>query len=66
MAYTSTRHLGDAVQHARTPKQKDPVVILRGLFALAKGSTNGKHTNIFSVIYAHVGNEHLNHVAISI
>ena len=36
MAYTSIRHLGDAVQHARTPKQKRPVEILRVFFALAK------------------------------
>ena len=47
MAYTNIRHLGDAVQHARTPKQKDPVELLWGLFALAKGSTDGKHINIF-------------------
>lgn len=46
-AYTNTRHLGDAVQHARTPKQKDLVELLQGLFALAKGSTYGKHINIF-------------------
>ena len=47
MAYTNIRHLGDAVQHARTPKQKDPVELLWGLFALAKGSTDGKRINIF-------------------
>lgn len=47
MAYTNIRHLGDAVQLARTPKQKDLVVILQGLFALAKGSTDGKHINFF-------------------
>lgn len=47
MAYTYIRHLGDAVQLARTPKQKRPCKIYRVFFALAKGSTDGKHINIF-------------------
>lgn len=51
MAYTYIRHLGDAVQLTRTPKQKRPCKIYRVFFALTKRNTkrntDGKHINIF-------------------